>query len=42
MKKKLLAALTAGLIAFGSLAVVDAAKPIVIQEQVISHSAAYR
>ena len=33
MKKKLLAGLAAGLIAFGSFAVVDAAKPIAIQEQ---------
>ncbi len=33
MKKKLLAGLAAGLIAFGSLSVVDAAKPIMIQEQ---------
>lgn len=33
MKKKFLAGLAAGLIAFGSFSLVDAAKPIVIQEQ---------
>lgn len=33
MKKKFLAALAAGLIAWGSFSFVDAAKPIVIQEQ---------
>ena len=33
MKKKFLAGLAAGLIAFGSFNMVDAAKPIVIQEQ---------
>lgn len=33
MKKKLLTVLTVGLIAFGSFGVVDAAKPIMIQEQ---------
>ena len=33
LKKKFLAALTAGLLAFGSFSLVDAARPIMIQEQ---------
>ena len=37
MRKKLLAGLAAGIIAFGSFGTVDAAKPIMIQEQGLLH-----